>query len=48
MSAQQPPQTLMARLKAGVSGRGGDVTVAIVIFALLLIGGLWTMILTEE
>ncbi len=48
MPATQPPQTLMARLKAGVSGRGGDVTVAIVIFALLLIGGLWTMILTEE
>jgi len=48
MPAQQPPQTLIARLKAGVSGRGGDVTVAIVIFALLLIGGLWTMILTEE
>jgi diguanylate cyclase (GGDEF)-like protein/PAS domain S-box-containing protein len=33
---------------ASVSGRGGGVTVAIVMFALILIGGLWTLILTEE
>ncbi len=48
MESRHAPQTLIARLMAGVSGRGGGVTVAIVIFALILIGGLWTMILTEE
>jgi len=48
MQATQTPQTLIARLRAGVAGRGGGVTVGILVFALILIGGLWAMILTEE
>jgi diguanylate cyclase (GGDEF)-like protein/PAS domain S-box-containing protein len=48
MKAPQTPQTLLARLRAGVAGRGGGVTVGILVFALILIGGLWAMILTEE
>ena len=48
MQAPQTPQTLIARLRAGVVGRGGGVTVGILVFALILIGGLWAMILTEE
>ena len=48
MQAPHHPQTLLARLMVSVSGRGGGVTVAIVMFALILIGGLWAMILNEE